>query len=445
MIKAIQLEHSGRSNEKLPDNFENMAPENRLLCIHDLTISPIILRALCVLGTLYVAQKSYDSAERYMKQTLEIISGFYGKNAAVGMIGDTYQSLGFLYGKREKYDLAIEWYRKALDFYNGLPVSINKAVLLNKLGEAFKAMGNLPEAKQHYCQCMEFVKNYELSCKSKDLFMAITYSLMGLAETYFYDAAGYCNRIPEGGAKHLKAGALHNLGVVRKELRKYPEAVKALTTSQSIYQKHDDKHGFANSLFILGETYIDMGRLKKAHAHLSIALRVYQNISRSSPTFEIAETRRSAREGIALAYLQLGNAERQLHQHQSSQRNLYFALSRLHKINLTKELALTHHFAGIECSNNSQFYRYQEHCYHALAICQELPINTESMGLMADTYVNIGNNALFYEQMDEAREVFLKALTIISNHNLHRDKRVSEIHRFLRYLPGPCSNIASLK
>ena len=94
--------------------------------------------------------------------------------------------------------------------------------------------------------------------------------------------------------------------------------------------------------------------------------------------------------------------------------------------------------------HTSQFYRYQEHCYQALAICQELPINLKITGLMAETYVNIGHNALFNGQRNEAGDAFHKAFTIISDHNLHYDKAVSEIHRFLRYLPGPCSNMESL-
>ena len=53
---------------------------------------------------------------------------------------------------------------------------------------------------------------------------------------------------------------------------------------------------------------------------------------------------RSASEEIARTYLQLGYIERLLHQRQSSQRHLYFALSRLHKLNLSKELAMSHHW-----------------------------------------------------------------------------------------------------
>ena len=63
---------------------------------------------------------------------------------------------------------------------------------------------------------------------------------------------------------------------------------------------------------------------------------------------------------------------------------------------------------------------------------------------MAETYVNIGHSALFKGQRNEAGDAFRKALTIISDHNLHHEQTVSEIHRFLCYLPGPCSNLKSL-
>ena len=189
----------------------------------------------------------------------------------------------------------------------------------------------------------------------------------------------------------------------------------------------------ASTLSYLSKICQRSQELESAKLYSQVCLNLYKQVKT-----------RSASEEIARTYLQLGYIERLLHQRQSSQRHLYFALSRLHKLNLSKELAMSHHLAGQKCSKTCQFYRYQEHCYQALAIYQELSINLEITGLMAETYVNIGHNALFNGQRNEAGAAFRKALTIISDHNLHHEQTVSEIHRFLCYLPGPCSNLKSL-
>jgi tetratricopeptide (TPR) repeat protein len=94
------------------------------------------------LGNSYASSKQFDNAIEAYKKAIEMNPKY----------GQPYSNLGFIYYRLGKNDVAILLYKKSIDF---LDTPEDKAVSWNRLGDAYRRLGDYGNASAAYQNASE--------------------------------------------------------------------------------------------------------------------------------------------------------------------------------------------------------------------------------------------------------------------------------------------------
>ncbi len=183
-----------------------------------------------------------ESLKNYLK-ALEI---FEGVSAKVKMIG-TCTNIGIVYDRIENYNLALEYYFRALNLYNEQK-ELNKPLeeftgitsLCNNIGNIYANRNDNETAIQYY------QKGLKLALERNDLF---------------------------------RQGVIYNnLGKIYLKLRKFEESEDYLQTALQVRERNKDMAGIAKSYYFLAAYYLELENYKKALDHSKRSLELGKDV-----------------------------------------------------------------------------------------------------------------------------------------------------------------------
>jgi tetratricopeptide (TPR) repeat protein len=148
--------------------------------------------------------------------------------------------------RMERYSLAAEHYRKALDGFEALGETAWRASILHSLGNTSYLLGRWDEALDYYRRTL------------------------AIQEQALAAAGPAPTMLQQRGV----ASAHQAVGMVLKEQGDYPSAIEALEKGLVLYKAYDDKSGVANVERQIGESYRAQGAFGYAVRHLLAALAV---------------------------------------------------------------------------------------------------------------------------------------------------------------------------
>ncbi|OLT67027.1 MULTISPECIES: tetratricopeptide repeat protein [Moorena] len=238
------------------------------------------------LGKFYYGQGTYDQAELWWKQCLEITRTRLGENHPD--VASSLNNLALLYWSMGRYDLAEPLYKQALELYKQLlghhyP---DVATSLNNLALLYYSMGRYDQAEPLYQKVLELYKQL-LGQDHPDVArslnnLALLYWSMGrydLAEPLIQQALELFKQLL-GHHHPLVAISLNNLGLLYKSMGRYDQAEPLIQqaleiTKQGLGQDHPH---VATSLNNLAALYDSMGRYDQAEPLLQQALELYKQL-----------------------------------------------------------------------------------------------------------------------------------------------------------------------
>ncbi|RMF98394.1 MAG: tetratricopeptide repeat protein, partial [Candidatus Schekmanbacteria bacterium] len=231
--------------------------------------SPFKAKPLNNMAYVHIQRKEYKKAEEELLEALKLDSHY----------GQAYFNLGTLFSETERYDKAIEFFKRAYEInkdFKGAPVNIGVIYA--------RAMGNYAEAEKWFRYALNLDKDF-------------VPALVNIAELFYVtkrykDASAVYAKLIELGAGNRRiflkfADSLRKAGFLDKALKSYMQYNK-------LYGKD------ANLLLGMGKTYFLKGNLEEALAYFNDALELDKNSA-------------EAYGNIALIYLKKGKSEKALH------------------------------------------------------------------------------------------------------------------------------------
>lgn len=199
-------------------------------------------QALRGMGFIFQEQGKFDEAETLFKKA----SAIFGKPQSMDRahLGASLHNLGFLYQVQGRYREAEEMYLRAieLDSQTFGSTSFKVAQYLEGLGYVHRATGNFTEAEKVYKRAeSNYRRNNQPGAADSIQFELAT---LNMAKGQHAKAAPVIikmlPRIQKAvyGRDHtLVAEAQHNLGIIEKSRKRWPEAVTRLRESSAMWQR----------------------------------------------------------------------------------------------------------------------------------------------------------------------------------------------------------------
>lgn len=297
--------------------------------------------------------------------------------------------------------------QKALSFCDAIKDPNCMADVYSQQGELFRSLAkqNRNDAEQYYRKAEQFcLKAKDLYSKSSDS-LGFATSLEGLGGIYFdqekySEARTYYNQALSVYSlltdHENEAICRFNLGSLHFNLSMYSEAQEFFETSLSIYQRLDLKPQMANSLTMLGHTYLSLKppRLEDARKSLQSALSIYQLLAEIDPG------------DLAFCYRGIGEIYAQQGQFAEAKTQYQIAIDLYNKIIDPRNKGFCQLSMGEVEAMMANFDEALSWYKSARAIFQENMINKGAI------YADIKTGKLYYDQdrYETALNTFEKAL-----------------------------------
>jgi signal transduction histidine kinase/Tfp pilus assembly protein PilF len=259
--------------------------------------------ALLNLGSLYLEQKNYDSAEEYLNQALN--PEYSNRNKS--KLSVLYKTLGKLGILQYKLDSAENYFKKALEF---TPENNKSSISLiyHNLGDISTKMTRMNEGLAYYELSLEIRKRYKL-------WKGATETLNKIGGNYFYQgdyakALEYFNeslriRRERKEKKELIASCLNNICLAYYHKSYYNKALDYALETLKIYKESENPENLGMIYNNLGLIYFEMSLFSEA---LDCQFRAlgYKQLASSKPA--IANTLNN----IAIIFTRLFNLDKAL-------------------------------------------------------------------------------------------------------------------------------------
>lgn len=360
------------------------------------------------IGMVYYNQGNYDLALEYYQKALDIYEKIQGVEQE--RTATSYNNIGLVYHVKGNYNQTLEYLQKALDIYEKvLGVEHERtAGFYNNIGVYFASLGDYMKALEFYSEALDI---YEKVLGVEHELTAVSYSNIGKIYYYLdeYDQAlEYYLKALEIfekvlGAEHPDTAALYNnIGMVYFNWGDNDQALEYYHKALKIHRKilGENNSNTATSYNNIGSVYFHCDINDLALVFLMRALEIRLNVfGAMNPD-------------TAMSYNNIGNVY-------SKQGNYDQALEYLQKaleIN-EKVLGEEHPFtAKSNCSIGSVYDELGEYGLALKYYKKALEIQQERLGAehcdTATSYNNIG--MVYYKQgnYDQALEYYQKALEI---------------------------------
>jgi len=210
------------------------------------------------------------------------------KSTKKGIQFEIYYHLGLLSEKTGNYDLAVSYYKEAINFSDKAHLAM-KGTVFNHLGQIFLQQGKYDEAMEFFPQAL----NIRLQLNDREG-QASSYLNIGTA----YQKGGYYEQAQEQYEKSLnlynllnndkgKAECFNNLGGLRLMQNQLEQALEYYLESEKIFSKAGNNEQLCHVYDNIGSTYNLMDETRQAQKYFYKMLHTSRSLS--SPAI-LAET-----------------------------------------------------------------------------------------------------------------------------------------------------------
>lgn len=370
--------------------------------------------------SLNYANKALELSEKYQDELQKALSKIY--------IADVYYEMS-------RFQLAIEFYEKALDYFYEQKDSDNKIYTYTKLGNAEKMLGNYNNALFYYQKPLNLylakhsnkISNtynnigivYNLQGNFNDAFkyhqQALNASNLAQDETEIANTLNYIGKLHWSNSQYdssffyfdksleiyrdlsdtlKEANVLTNIGTVYKDIGEYKKAIDYNKKALELRMNCGHNKDIAKSYNNIGSIYLAINDIEKALDFYLSSLKIYENISN---ILGIAHTQNN----IALVYKKLINYDEALNYLNKSLYNYY-------NIGNLSFIASTLNQIGSVYIKQNQYDLALENYLQALKIQQEL----NNQNKIATILNNIGTIYDDIKNYSKALESYTNALKI---------------------------------
>ncbi|NPA35988.1 MAG: hypothetical protein GXO47_03970 [Chlorobi bacterium] len=222
----IAKRYSGKAKYSTAIKYANKA----LLIANELNDDLLKAEALQEMAVYFRKINENSRALKLHTQALD-----YAENVKdTFLIHCSYNGIGNIYFEYKDYEKAIDYFHKSLNFLGKNPPNIlGDAINSNLLGESWLYMGNTDSAMYY------LVRSFEANVKL--------------------------------GSPMGKGICYNGFGLIYKKKKEYSKAIESFKKAITFFDFPGDAYYIAMAHYNLGETYLEMQKLRKAEFHLSKA------------------------------------------------------------------------------------------------------------------------------------------------------------------------------
>lgn len=190
----------------------------------------------------------------------------------------SYESIAMSYKSLNKYETAIEKYKKTLPIYEDLDSSFRKANIYINIGNIYMNLSELELALKHYNKSKDILEKLK---NTKE--MASLYGNIGVINMYQGDypaALDYFSKAMKLDEKNKDslgvAANMSNMSIIYNDMMEYDKALKYFLEVEKIYNDLNHKPGLAYTYGNIGGIYIGLEEYNSALTYLqkSLALNI---------------------------------------------------------------------------------------------------------------------------------------------------------------------------
>jgi CHAT domain-containing protein/tetratricopeptide (TPR) repeat protein len=278
--------------QQFDDAEKDLDEADRLLDSSDPELQGEVARAR---GTLEGDLKNYQAADAALHRALLIARQHNLPSLETSVLGD----LGLVATKRERYDEAIDWDRKALQFSHDIGENVYTSGILGNMGWSYFAMGDFENAILLYQQAENASTHTGLSGDSVYWLInignvRIAQHDYGSADTILMQALQLARNLHDNGAV---IQCLNNLSQIALETGGIDAAAQYNREAGDLQRAGLDQLGVLNSMLV-------SGRIESGKHDFSGAERSYQSVIQSPGA--ASELRWEAESRLARLYQDMG-------------------------------------------------------------------------------------------------------------------------------------------
>jgi CHAT domain-containing protein/tetratricopeptide (TPR) repeat protein len=212
-----------------------------------------------------------------------------------------------IFYERKEYSLAVNYYSKAIEYFENLNDSFNVSLILNNLGVVYRDLGNYSQALSSYEEALELRQN--IGDKPGEATTLNNIGELYISRGRYSQALEYYQAALEifeaENNERGMAATYHNLGGLYDEINQHTLALDFYYQALNLRRRINDKQG-------IGQTFNNIGLVLEEEENFTGALDAYQQalIARQQTGNTIGEA--TTLNNIALLNTKIGQPERGL-------------------------------------------------------------------------------------------------------------------------------------
>ncbi len=238
--------------------------------------------SLNMLGAAYRSNEAIKAALDYHQEALKLAESIEQPSEDIQRsINTAISGIGIIYQTLEQYDLAIDYFKRSLEYDEKLKNNLGLAVNYQHIGECLEAIGELDESLTYYNKSLEI--NEDVG--SERVHIVSTY---GIAHVYIHqDKLQEALELLESilpaaedlGDQEILSAVYIHMGWVLRRLKQYDTALEYLTKGREITAEYQLLGNYFQANTFLHDLYKDMGQYEKALEYYREADGVRRTIS----------------------------------------------------------------------------------------------------------------------------------------------------------------------
>ncbi len=226
------------------------------------------------------AKKDYEKALQILERILKASTCIKQRKDYILRIATIYHQLGIVAQKQREYELATQYFQKALDIYIEFDDQKPKqASTYHQLGRISLEQRNYDQARRDYQQALDIYIEYDERYEQASVYHHL--GTVALMQRKYEQAQQYCEQAlkiyDEYNKRHSKAYTYHQLGRIAEEQRDYDKALRNYQQALDIFIRFDDLYNQAQTYHHLGKIAEAQGDGEQAKEYFLQALQIYKD------------------------------------------------------------------------------------------------------------------------------------------------------------------------